>query len=317
VYNSLNATGKNYFLAIIGCSIMIFVLGVMIGISSQMMEKPSINVAMVGFALMCVSLSGIIGAYKGIGDNVKFKASYCETDSDCGTSNVCIANSCSAQTYVPAGCNTTHNCPLQSYCSVAADCDSGYCSNKKCLVLPCIAAKNCGTDTTCTDGTICASGTCTAGKCSAAGGTSTSASATATATAGTTAGASASSTAGTGAASWPPDATMTGYVSSTVPPNTTRFLEYSAKVKLDAILTDTTKWGTLVELGTLVGDATCFATGRQIAVSQDGNFWATSYLPGMKYPKTTRPSTMFYQGTAAEGYGVPGETCALNGLTIN
>ena len=85
---------------------------------------------------------------------------------------------------------------------------------------------------------------------------------------------------------------------------------------MDSILTDATKRGTMVELATLVGDPTCFAAGRQIAISQDGNFWATSYSPGTKYPKTTLPSAMFYQGSAAEGYG-QGETCASSGLTMN
>ena len=351
VYNSLNATGKNYFLLLIGLAILFLVIGFMVVMGGVMTKPANYGMAAGGAFLMLIASALVIGAYKGIGDNVKFKASYCEHDADCGTSNVCVSNSCTGPSYAPVGCDKTNNCPIQSYCAKDIDCDSGYCNNGKCLVLPCIATKTCPKDTTCSDGTICASQTCTAGLCApvqnqAASGTGPTCSATSCVN-GTCVNGMCTCLSGynmvngtctaapvvqtpvvqtpvvqTSGPTWPPDASLTGYISSTLPPNTSRMLEYKAANNLDAALLQLTKWGKTSELGTIVGDSTCFTAGRQIAISSDGNFWATSYSPGTKYPKSILPSTMFYDArdvpsAAAQGYGVPSETCASNGLAPN
>ena len=359
MYNSLSATGKNAFLALFVIGLFFLLIGFMMTIFGATKEKGQ-GLIGGGIAMMFIAIGLIVGAFKGIGENVKYKASYCEHDADCGTSKSCVSNSCTGPSYSPTGCDKTNNCPIQSYCSKDVDCDSGYCSNGTCLVLPCIATKDCPKDTVCTDGTICASGICTAGLCAplqnqvpTTGTTGTGPTCSATSCVnGTCMNGTCTCLTGfnmvngictasvpvqtpvvqtpvtqtpvtqtpvvqTSGSSWPPDANLTGYIASTLPPNTTRLLEYKAANNLDAALSDPSKRGVALSLGTVVGDSTCFAAGKQIMISSDGSFWATSYSPGTKYPSSILPSTMFYQGTAPEGYGVPSETCASNGLPPN
>jgi hypothetical protein len=353
-YKSLNDKGKQYFLAAAVGGGIIMSLGFLVMMGGIMSKdaKGDKNMGMIfgGFFMFAAGMISLICAYKIIGVKAQYKASYCEHDADCGTSNVCVSNSCTGPSYAPAGCDKTNNCPIQSYCSKDVDCDSGYCSNNKCLVLPCIATKDCQKDTVCTDGSICASGICTAGLCTTSqnqvpttGTTGTGPTCSATSCVnGTCVNGTCTCMTGynmvngictaavpvqtpvvqtpvvsTSGPTWPPDGNLTGYISSTLPPNTTRTLEYKAANNLDAALLQLSKWGKTSELGTLVGDTTCFTAGRQIAISSDGSFWATSYSPGTKYPSSILPSTMFYQGTAPEGYGVPSETCASNGLPPN